>query len=51
MLRIEAHIAALDTRLVAVERSGSHSGWIVSGLERFIWLVAAAVSGWLGNRL
>lgn len=51
MGRIEVHLAAMDARLSRAESSASHSGWIVGGLERLGWLIAAAVSGWLGNRL
>ena len=51
MGRIEAHLATLDVRLGKAEASASHSGWIVGGVERLGWLIAAAISGWLGNRL
>ena len=51
MARLEAHLAALDVRLVKVEVSASHSGRFVGGLERLVWITVAIVGAWLGQRM
>lgn len=51
MVRIEAHMAALDRRLNNVESSSSRSGWVVSGLERLAWLAATVAATFFGQKL
>lgn len=48
--RIETQLAAVDQRVVVVEKLSNHSNWIVSSVERFAWLAVAVAAAWLSAR-
>ena len=51
LISIQAHLTAVDQRLVVVENLSNHSSWVVGSVERFGWIVAAAAAAWLSARL
>lgn len=50
LMSIQAHLAAVDHRLMAVEKLSDHSNWVVGSVERFGWLVVAVAAAWFSAR-
>ena len=48
--RIEEHINAIDERLCMIENSSNKNNWLMGGIERFGWIVAAAAAAWLSTK-